>query len=115
MTALVVSFAVFGFLALVMLSVNAALGPRRRSNPAQQTRFECGSPELQEGIRPFPVKFSLVAFLFLLLDVEAAFYFPWALILREIKGPALAAMIFYTAILAAGLAYAWAKGAFDWD
>ncbi len=56
-----------------------------------------------------------MAFLFLLLDVEAAFYFPWALVLRQIKGPALAAMAVYTGILAVGLAYAWAKGAFRWD
>jgi NADH-quinone oxidoreductase subunit A len=114
MNALAVVFALFGLLGLILLSLNAVLGPRR-TNPAKETPFECGSPELQKGIRPFPIKFSLVAFLFLLLDVEAAFYFPWALILRSIKGPALAAMGIYTAFLAAGLAYAWAKGAFTWD
>jgi NADH-quinone oxidoreductase subunit A len=114
MTALVVVFGLFGLLGLILISMNALLGPRR-TNPVKQTPFECGSPELQKGIRPFPVKFSLVAFLFLLLDVEAAFYFPWALVLRQIKGPALAAMAVYTGILAVGLAYAWAKGAFRWD
>jgi NADH-quinone oxidoreductase subunit A len=115
MNTLVVAFAVFGLLSLVMISLNALLGPRRRPDPLQQTPFECGSPALQSGIRPFPIKFSLVAFLFLLLDVEAVFYFPWALVLRQVKGPAAAAMAVYTAILAAGLAYAWAKGAFEWD
>jgi NADH-quinone oxidoreductase subunit A len=115
MTELVVAFTVFGFLALVMISLNAILGPRSRKDSPGQTPFECGSPALQAGLRPFPVKFSLVAFLFLLLDVEAVFYFPWALVLREIKGPAAAGMAFYTAVLAAGLAYARAKGAFRWD
>ncbi len=114
MITLVVVFGLFGLLGLVLISLNALLGPRR-SNPVKQTPFECGSPELQRGIRPFPIKFSLVAFLFLLLDVEAAFYVPWALVLRQIKGPALAAMAVYTGILAVGLAYAWAKGAFRWD
>lgn len=114
MTALVVVFALFGLLGLVLVSLNAVLGPRRL-DPVKQTPFECGSPELQSGIRPFPIKFSLMAFLFLLLDVEVAFYFPWALVLRQVKGPALAAMAVYTGVLAAGLAYAWAKGAFTWD
>lgn len=115
MIPLIVAVAVFGLLSLVMISLNALLGPRRRPDPLQQTPFECGNPPLQTEGRPVPVKFSLVAFLFLLLDVEAVFYFPWALVLKQMKGPAAAAMAFYTAVLAAGLAYAWAKGAFEWD
>jgi NADH-quinone oxidoreductase subunit A len=61
------------------------------------------------------VKFSLVAFLFLLFDVEAAFFFPWALVIRSIKGPAVAALLIYSIVLVAGLVYAWKKGALTWD
>lgn len=114
MLPIVVTFAVFGFLGLVLLSVNALLGPKR-SNPAKETPFECGSPPLQKDIHPFPIKFSLVAFLFLLFDVEAAFFFPLALIVKSAKAPALAALIFYAAVIAAGFAYAWRKGAFEWE
>jgi len=114
-TTFIAAASVFGLLSLVLISLNALLGPRRRPDPLRQTPFECGSPPLQEGSRPFPIKFSLTAFLFLLLDVEAVFYFPWALVLRRIGGPAAAAMVVYTAVLGAGLAYAWAKGAFHWD
>ena len=114
MLAIVVSFAVFGLLGVVLLFVNTLLGPRK-TNPAKETPFECGSPPLQNGIRPFPIKFSLVAFLFLLFDVEAAFFFPFALIVKSIKGPALAALAVYAAVIAAGFVYAWRKGAFEWD
>ncbi len=114
MIALAVVFAVFGLLGAVMLFMNALLGPRRTSE-IKQTPFECGSPLLQKEAGPFPVKFSLVAILFLLLDVEAAFLFPWALIVRTAKGPGLWALGAYLAVLAAGLAYAWKKGAFVWD
>lgn len=114
MTELIVVFAVFGLVGVIMLFINAVLGPRK-TNPVKQTPFECGSPPLQQDIRPFPVKFSLVAFLFLLFDVEAAFFFPWALIVRSIKGPALAAVLVYTAVLVAGFVYAWKKGALTWD
>ena len=114
MLPIVVTFAVFGALGLVLLFVNALLGPKK-TNPAKETPFECGSPPLQKDIRPFPIKFTLVAFLFLLFDVEAAFFFPLALILKSVKGPALAALIVYAAVIAAGFAFAWRKGAFQWE
>jgi len=114
MIALVVVFVLFGLLGVIMLSMNALLGPRR-AGAVKQTPFECGSPLLQKEAGPFSVKFSLVAILFLLLDVEAAFLFPWALIVRTAKGPAFLALAAYAAVLAAGLAYAWKKGAFVWD
>ncbi len=114
MLAIVLTFAVFGLLGVVLLFVNALLGPKR-TNPAKETPFECGSLPLQKEIRPFPIKFSLVAFLFLLFDVEAAFFFPLALIVKSVKGPVLAALIVYAAVIGAGFAYAWRKGAFEWD
>jgi NADH-quinone oxidoreductase subunit A len=114
MLAIVVTFAVFGLLGVALLFVNALLGPKR-TNPAKETPFECGSPPLQKGIRPFPIKFTLVAFIFLLFDVEAAFFFPLALVVKTVKGPALAALIVYAAVIAAGFAFAWRKGAFEWE
>jgi NADH-quinone oxidoreductase subunit A len=105
---------IFGLLGAVLLAANALLGPKK-TNPAKEQPFECGSPYLQDGIRPFPIKFALVAFLFLLFDVEVVFFFPWALIFREMKGPALVLMGSYAIVLVAGFAYAWKKGAFVWD
>jgi NADH-quinone oxidoreductase subunit A len=114
MLAIVVTFAVFGLLGTVLLFANALLGPKR-TNPAKETPFECGSPPLQNGIPPFPIKFSLIAFLFLLFDVEAAFFFPLALIIKSVKGPASIALVAYAAVIAGGFLYAWGKGAFEWD
>jgi len=107
-------FLVFGLLGALMISMNALLGPRK-TNPVKEQPFECGSPPLQKGIPPFAVKYPLVVFLFVLFDIEAAFLFPWALIFREMKGPALLILLAYIAILGAGFAYAWRKGAFHWD
>jgi len=105
---------IFGLLGGVLISVNALLGPRK-TNPAKELPFECGSPYRQSDIKPFPIKFAVVAFVFLLFDVEVVFFFPWALIFREMKGPALVLMLSYGAVLVAGFAYAWKKGAFIWD
>ena len=107
-------FLVFGLLGAVMISLNALLGPRK-TNPVKEQPFECGSPPLQKGIPGFAVKFPLVDFLFVLFDIEVAFLFPWALVFREMKGPAFLLLLAYTAVLAAGFVYAWRKGAFRWE
>jgi NADH-quinone oxidoreductase subunit A len=108
------AFVIFGLLGLVLIFMNRLLGPSRRS-PLKGQPFECGSPYLQKGINPFPIKFYLVAFLFLLFDVEVVFFFPWALVFKKMPGTALAVMIAYIAVLAAGFVYAWKKGAFEWE
>ena len=114
MLELAIAFLVFGLLSVVMILVNFVLGPRK-PNPAREKPFECGSPPLQDGLPPFPIKFSLFAFLFLLFDVEVVFFFPWALVFKEMRATALVVMMAYAGILAAGFAYAWKKGALRWD
>jgi NADH-quinone oxidoreductase subunit A len=108
------SFLIFGLLALVMISLNSLLGPKK-PNLAREKPFECGSPYLQTDIPPVRIPFLLVALLFLLLDVEAVFLFPLALAFREHGATGLAAVGSYLLILALGFAYAWKKGIFDWS
>lgn len=114
MVELALVFLIFGGLGLILISMNKLLGPSR-TNPAKEQPFECGSPYLEKGIKPFPVKFYLVAFIFLLFDVEVVFFFPWALVFKEMAGPGLWIMFAYLAVLVLGLVYAWKKGAFEWD
>jgi len=107
-------FVIFGFLGVLLVVMNKLLGPRR-SNPTKESPFECGSPYLQDGINPFPLKYYLVAFLFLLFDIEVVFFFPWALVFKEIGITALIVMFAYIFILLIGFIYAWKKGAFQWE
>ncbi len=107
-------FLIFGFLGVVLIFMNKFLGPRR-TNPTKETPFECGSPYLQEEINPVPIKFYLVAFLFLLFDIEVIFFFPWALIFKEMGLIALIVMFAYIFVIVLGFIYAWKKGAFEWD
>jgi NADH-quinone oxidoreductase subunit A len=107
-------FLVFGLLGLVLIFMNKFLGPSR-SNPAKERPFECGSPYLQKGIKPFRIQFYLVAFIFLLFDIEVVFFFPWALIFKEMTGKALIVMVAYLFVLVVGFVYAWKKGAFEWE
>jgi NADH-quinone oxidoreductase subunit A len=114
MVELFLVFIVFGLLGFVLLMMNKIVGPVR-SNPIKATQFECGSPYLQDGINPFPVKFYHVAFLFLLFDIEVVFFFPWALVFEEIGLTALIIMFAYIFILLIGFIYAWKKGALRWE
>jgi len=53
---ILIVFCVFGLLSLLMLFLNRLLGPRS-TNPAKEQPFECGSPPLETGIKPYAVKF----------------------------------------------------------
>jgi NADH-quinone oxidoreductase subunit A len=107
-------FFLTGFLGVILVMANKILGPKRTS-PLKDSPFECGSPYLQDRIPTVPVKYYLVAFLFLLFDVEVVFFYPWALVFKRLGGPALISMTAYILILALGFVYAWKKGAFQWE
>ena len=106
-----VSFAVF------TLVVSQLLG-RQRPNPTKGTTYECGMPPVGTARERFPIKFYLVCMIFILLDVDAAFLYPWALNFRELTAAAgllpLAEMGVFMALLGGGFAYAWKVGALDW-
>ena len=114
MTEIFLVFLIYGLLGVIMVLVNKILGPKK-SNPVKLKPFECGSPYLQDRIYPVPIKYYLVAFLFLLFDVEVVYFFPWALVFREIGTAGIVFMSIYVVLLALGFVYAWKKGAFQWE
>ena len=60
----------------------------KRPTPEKLAPYECGMPPVGDARERHPVKFYLVAMIFLLFDIEIAFLYPWALALRELRGPA---------------------------
>ncbi len=87
------------------------------SNPTAEklSEYECGFPAFEDSRHQFDVRFYLVAILFIIFDLEAAFLFPWAVSVFDLGVAAWAAMMLFLAELALGLAYAWKKGALDWE
>ena len=79
------------------------------------SEYECGFPAFEDSRAQFDVRFYLVAILFIVFDLEAAFLFPWAVSLKETGWVGWGAMIVFLAELALGLAYAWKKGALEWE
>ncbi|WP_447762748.1 NADH-quinone oxidoreductase subunit A [Sphingopyxis panaciterrae] len=102
--------------AFVFLPMGVArLTGAHQPDPAKLTEYECGFPAFEDARSQFDVRFYLVAILFIIFDLEAAFLFPWAVSLKEIGWAGWATMMIFLAELAIGLVYAWKKGALDWE
>jgi NADH-quinone oxidoreductase subunit A len=83
--------------------------------PDKLAEYECGFPAFEDSRAQFDVRFYLVAILFIIFDIEAAFLFPWAVSLGVAGIVGWAAMMIFLAELALGFAYAWMKGALEWE
>ena len=86
-----------------------------RPNAEKLSEYECGFPAFEDTRAQFDVRFYLVAILFIVFDLEAAFLFPWAVSLAGTGWAGWGAMMIFLAELGLGLAYAWKKGALEWE
>ena len=89
------------------------VGPKRPT-PEKMAPYECGMPPVGDARERHPVKFYLVAMIFLLFDIEIAFLYPWAMALRELRWTGFIQLIVFFMILLAGYVYVWRKGVFNW-
>ena len=108
--ALVLSSA-FVFLPMIAARFTGAHQPTAE----KLTEYECGFPAFEDSRSQFDVRFYLVAILFIIFDLEAAFLFPWAVSVFTLGWTAWFSMMIFIAELALGLVYAWKKGALEWE
>ena len=87
---------------------------RPRPSAAKSETYECGMPPIGTARERFPIKFYLVCMIFILLDVDAAFFYPWALVFRELGVFGFIEMLVFVLLLGSGFLYAWRVGALDW-
>lgn len=106
---LLLAAAIVTFLALV----SGRLAPHNPS-AAKSRPYECGVSEPQTMEARWPVRFALVAMLFVVFDVEALFFYPWAVLARELRWGGILAMSGFFAVLGVGYVYARARGALKW-
>jgi NADH-quinone oxidoreductase subunit A len=81
--------------------------------------YECGKDPVGSARERFSVKFYMVALLFILFDIEAIFFVPWAVVFRQLsveisKGFVFVEMLIFIAVLLVGYIYVWRKGILDW-
>ena len=102
-----------GTIGAVLLTANALLGRKVRTT-RKLSPYESGMPLLDDSHKRISVKFFIVAMIFILFDVEAAFLYPWAVVFREGGMAVFVEMLVFVVVLFLGFGYLWKKGAFDW-
>ena len=109
---------VFLILGLIMGSVLLAAGKLiGKNNPDSEKNapYECGFPPFENARIPFDIRFYLVAILFIIFDLETAFFFPWALVIRKLGWFGIGTMFLFLGLLVIGFIYEWKRGALDWE
>jgi len=101
-------------LSLIILVISRIFGPYRPT-ARKVSPYESGMKPIGPAVRRLPVKFYIVAVLFIIFDVEVIFFLPWAVVLRDLGLYGLAVMGLFIFILTVGLVYEWKKGALEWE
>lgn len=101
-------------IALIAIGLGSLFGPRKNTT-AKNIPYESGIVPIGEGTRRMPVRFYLIAVLFILFDIEVIFFLPWAIVFRQLGLFGLVEMVIFIVILLVGYVYAWKKGALEWE
>lgn len=93
------------------------LGPRR-PGAIKLSPYESGKEPIGDARIRFPIRFYLIAMLFVLFDIELVFFYPWAVVYKKLLSAGafiLVEMVLFIALLLVGYVYAWKRGALQWD
>ena len=93
------------------------LGPRRPGS-IKLSPYESGKEPIGEAHIRFPIRFYIIAMLYVLFDIELVFFYPWAVVYRKLLSAGsfiLIEMVIFIALLLIGYTYAWKRGALQWD
>ena len=99
--------------AIVTLFISQLVSSKKY-NKVKLEPYECGIEPITDARDRYSIRYYLIAMLFVIFDVETVFMFPWAVIMDQLGLFGLIEMIVFLAILVAGYAYAWKKGALEW-
>jgi NADH-quinone oxidoreductase subunit A len=100
--------------ALIAIGLGTIFGPKKES-AVKAMPYESGMNPYGEGTRRMPIRFYLIAVLFILFDIEVVFFLPWAIVFRQLGLFGLIEMVIFIVILLVGYVYAWKKGALEWE
>ena len=105
----------FAFAALSVFT-SLVVGPKRY-NRAKLDSYECGiepTPQPLGGGR-FPIKYFIIAMMFIIFDIEVVFLLPWAVHFDALKTFGLVEMVLFIATVFVAYAYVWRRGGLNWD
>jgi NADH-quinone oxidoreductase subunit A len=111
---ILVMFLVALFIAVFVTVLSGLLGPQRPTK-RKLMPYESGMEPIGSAQHRFPIKFNLVAMIFILFDIEVIFFFPYALVYKRLGLFGLIEMGVFMLILLIGFIYIWKRGALEWD
>lgn len=97
-----------------LLGAHALLGGSRPTPPKLEP-YESGVWPVGSSRERVPIRYYLIAMLFILFDIETVFLFPWAVVFRRLGMFGLGEMLIFIGVLGVGLIYAWKRGALEWQ
>ena len=100
--------------ALFAIAASALLG-QKKPTAIKKAPYECGMTTIGTSFRRIPIKYYIIAMLFIIFDIEAVFLYPWAVIFKDLKIFGLVEMAVFIGILLVGFIYVWKKGALEWE
>jgi NADH-quinone oxidoreductase subunit A len=112
--AIAIMIIVATLIAAIAIGLGELLGPKKQS-AVKSEPYESGIVPMGPGTRRMPVRFYLIAVLFILFDIEVIFFLPWAVVFRQLGMFGLLEMVVFVLILLVGYVYAWKKGALEWE
>lgn len=102
------------FVGTVSLQIGKLFRPNRPYR-AKVAPYESGSPLFQDARVQFPIRYYIIAMLFVIFDVEVVFLYPWAVAFKSLDLAGILGMGVFLFILIVGFWYEWKKGALEWD
>jgi NADH-quinone oxidoreductase subunit A len=101
-------------LAFLVVGIGHLFGPKRPT-PRKLAPYESGMRPIGPAMRRMPVRFYLVAVLFILFDIEVIFFLPWAVTFRQLGVFGFIEMLVFIGVLLVGYVWIWRRGALEWD
>ena len=105
--------ALAGVFSALSFAASGLLAPKKAS-AAKEAPYECGIVPTREPAERFPVRFYVVAMLFIIFDIEIIFLYPWAVAFGDLGLYGLLAMVVFALVVFISLLYEIAMGGLEW-
>lgn len=111
---LLIYFVISAVVVASLVALSFLIGPQRPNRRKLQP-YESGIVPKTPAHPRLSVRFYLTAMLFIIFDVESVFFYPWAVILHQLRWFGIVEMFIFMFILLIALAHIWRKGGLEWE
>ena len=113
-SAILIFIVLAGAFGLGTLALSYLVQPKY-PEPEKLSVYECGSEPFSDSRMPFPVRYYVIAMLFVIFDIEVIFLYPWAITFNQLGVIGFIEMMIFIGLFVVAYIYAWRKGALEWD